>query len=139
MDFKTCITCTLEKAKTSFYKDKTKRDGFKNKCKDCELKTCHAYRKTEMYRTNTLDYQRSERGKLRNKNRVDNKRRSGKQKAHDLLRSSIRNGSIKRKPCEICNSNVSHGHHDDYSKPLEVVWLCPLHHMERHVHLKASA
>jgi hypothetical protein len=30
----------------------------------------------------------------------------------------------------------SQGHHPDYSKPFEVVWLCQLHHSEEHRKLK---
>lgn len=39
---------------------------------------------------------------------------------------------LTRKPCEVCGAVNVHGHHDDYSKPLEVRWLCPRHHSEHH-------
>ncbi len=42
-----------------------------------------------------------------------------------------RRGLLKRKPCEVCGTwdNLER-HHDDYSKPLEVRWLCRTHHLE---------
>jgi len=43
-----------------------------------------------------------------------------------------RRGKITRKPCEVCGSGDSQKHHDDYSKPLEVRWLCRAHHLELH-------
>ena len=41
--------------------------------------------------------------------------------------------------CEVCGSKNVHGHHPDYSKPVEVVWLCPLHHAQLHTKLRADA
>lgn len=56
-----------------------------------------------------------------------------KKAAHQAVQSALRNGSLTKKPCEVCGSEVRiHGHHDDYSKPLDVVWLCHSHHMARH-------
>ena len=34
--------------------------------------------------------------------------------------------------CEKCNKVNAQAHHDDYSKPLNIRWLCPLHHKEEH-------
>ncbi len=53
-------------------------------------------------------------------------------KARYTLRSAVRQGKIKRLPCEVCNKTPTHGHHNDYSKPLEVQWLCKKHHYEKH-------
>lgn len=41
------------------------------------------------------------------------------------------------KSCEICGTEKTDKHHPDITKPLEVVWLCRLHHMERHRKEKA--
>jgi DNA repair exonuclease SbcCD ATPase subunit len=49
------------------------------------------------------------------------------------VKEAIRQGAIKRRPCEVCGKKHSHAHHDDYSKPLDVIWLCPAHHSERHI------
>jgi hypothetical protein len=52
--------------------------------------------------------------------------------AANTLRRAIARGEIQRMPCERCGAPNSHGHHDDYSQPLVVRWLCPLHHAEAH-------
>lgn len=41
-------------------------------------------------------------------------------------------GKVKSKPCEVCKDKNSQGHHRDYSKPFEVIWLCQKHHSQEH-------
>jgi hypothetical protein len=55
-----------------------------------------------------------------------------KQDARDKFHSKVRFGKIKRQPCEICGAPNACGHHDDYSKPYVVRWLCVKHHIEFH-------
>jgi hypothetical protein len=45
---------------------------------------------------------------------------------------ALKKGILKRQPCVICGNEKTHGHHEDYNKPLDVVWLCSLHHRKRH-------
>jgi len=60
------------------------------------------------------------------------KRNPIKQHARNLLQSAIRWGKIIPQPCVKCGEKIVHGHHPDYSKPLDVLWLCRTHHMELH-------
>ena len=55
-----------------------------------------------------------------------------KYKAQTLVNNSLRSGKLIRQPCEVCGDTKVHGHHEDYSKPLDVMWLCHRHHMEVH-------
>jgi len=57
-----------------------------------------------------------------------------------LVEKAIEKGILTRGPCEVCNTqevmsdgrSIVQAHHDDYSKPLEVRWLCQQHHYEWH-------
>ena len=60
------------------------------------------------------------------------KKNPEKWKARQTLRNAIYRKKIIRQPCEVCGDIKSQGHHEDYSKPLEVVWLCQKHHDEKH-------
>lgn len=56
-----------------------------------------------------------------------------KAKAHQIVHKAIRSGKLVRQPCEVCGTTARiHAHHEDYSKPLEVRWLCGFHHRELH-------
>lgn len=35
---------------------------------------------------------------------------------------------IPRQPCEVCGAEPADRHHDDYSRPTEVRFLCEYHH-----------
>jgi hypothetical protein len=55
--------------------------------------------------------------------------------ARRIYEGALRDGTLVRQPCEKCGKSPAHGHHEDYSKPIEVVWLCPFHHVKRHEEL----
>ena len=55
-----------------------------------------------------------------------------KAKCKDLFRYAVKTGRIQKQPCSVCGALKAEGHHSDYSKPLEVIWLCRLHHRKIH-------
>lgn len=55
-----------------------------------------------------------------------------KRRAQKTVENHLKARKIARQPCERCGAEKVHAHHDDYSKPLDVMWLCPKHHKERH-------
>lgn len=55
-----------------------------------------------------------------------------KYKAHKKVQGAVRRGSLVKQPCEKCGDVNVQGHHDDYSKPLVVRWLCVEHHNAWH-------
>jgi hypothetical protein len=59
-------------------------------------------------------------------------------RAHDAVYVALQVGTVcKPSRCENCGRRVwsrnLHAHHEDYSKPLEVEWLCASCHKDRHV------
>lgn len=55
-----------------------------------------------------------------------------KNRARELVHLAVgrkKNGLV-RLPCSKCGNPKSEAHHPDYSKPLEVIWLCRAHHVE---------
>lgn len=65
--------------------------------------------------------------------KIQKERYPEKIKARELVSRAIKSGKLTKQNCVICGDHNSHAHHEDYSKPLEVIWLCKKHHDEKHV------
>jgi len=151
---KTCFKCNRLQPMTEFYAHRFMADGFLNKCKTCtktDVKTYYLqnieyYREYERerailpkrvsariaYAKTPQGLERTNEGKKRWVQRNPEKR-----KAQVAVKNALRNKLLKKMPCEICGSTIRvHGHHEDYSKPLQVIWLCPRHHTDRHKELR---
>lgn len=58
-------------------------------------------------------------------------------RARRILQRAVRAGRVpKPKDCDRCRTETDqlHGHHEDYCKPLDVMWLCPSCHNIIHPH-----
>lgn len=55
-----------------------------------------------------------------------------KGKAAYAVKRALKTGGLSRQPCEVCGSDLVVAHHPDYSKPLDVLWLCHRHHLAWH-------
>jgi len=56
------------------------------------------------------------------------------ERARNRLRKAVERGKLVPQPCEVgidCEGRIE-AHHDDYSRPLDVRWLCQRHHMQLH-------
>jgi len=58
-----------------------------------------------------------------------------KARVHKLVKKALESGVLISEPCEICGLLKVEAHHEDYSKPLDVTWLCRTHHRERHMEI----
>jgi hypothetical protein len=151
MKFKKCISCGEEKILDEYYKHSQMKDGRLNKCKDC------CKQDNRKNRVDNIDYYReydrmrsvnSDRVEARkqyeedHKDQVDRtksewrKRNKDKSRAHRKVAYEIKKGSLSTRPCEICGNDRTEAHHEDYSKPLDIVWLCDTCHKQRHKDLK---
>ena len=52
--------------------------------------------------------------------------------AQAYLNNARRLGICIPQPCAVCHFDPTEGHHTDYRKPEEVVWLCRKHHRRAH-------
>ena len=92
------------------------------------------YCRSEKCKNKDRRYNTSEKGKAyRNKkSKEEANKHPEKYRARYKAASALKSGKIKRAPCEVCGNNKAEMHHDDYSKPLDIRWLCKKHHVEFH-------
>lgn len=124
---KDCHTCkaafgasTLDGLAKFFYRNRTAKDGLTSWCKDCVRERQHGRKRKPEH--------------IKRRNAVIHRSNPIKTKARAKLKYAVSSGKITRpSSCEICNSTEHiHGHHDDYSKPLDVRWVCRKCHLAIH-------
>lgn len=137
---KECFKCKSIKPLTEFYKHSKMADGHLNKCKECTKNDVYKHRNENIEKVRAYDRARGkipERIKANTEVnrawRAEDKRR---QLAHNAVAKAIRNGILVRLPCIRCGETKSLAHHEDYDKPLDVMWLCQPCHKQRHKELR---
>ena len=139
---KECFKCKIVKPLENFYKHPRMADGHVNKCKECNKNDVTTNRNKNLEKVRAYDRERSkipERIKAQVEvTRAWRAEDSRRQVAHAAVAKAIRNGLLVRMSCIRCEKEKSEAHHEDYDKPLEVMWLCSPCHKQRHKELKAE-
>lgn len=127
---KICTKCGHTKNMSEFYKDQRHLDGLQSHCKKCFSHKRKVYQNTEKgkkaHRKGDIKYRRTKKGK------EANRKASKRQRLKRPEKIKARNAAnyLTKCPCEVCGKIEVEAHHDDYSKPLDVRWLCKKHHTE---------
>ena len=107
-------------------------DGHLNKCKECAKKdvTDRYYAEFDKIREyEKRRFQTKERKRYAvNCLREYRQKHPEKARAWSMVGRAVRNGTLIRQPCEVCGEAKVQAHHEDYSKPIDVRWLCFKHH-----------
>lgn len=56
--------------------------------------------------------------------------------ARELVSREIKAGRMRRQSCAACGDVRADAHHEDYDKPLDVIFLCASHHQKRHSEIR---
>ena len=133
---KTCFKCGIVKSLDEFYAHPAMTDGRLGKCKKCTMADALANRLKNIDRVREYDRQRAKAPDRKAKGVAINKawRAADKRRpqAHRAVAYAIKCGRLEKAPCVRCGSIKSLAHHEDYDKPLDVVWLCQPCHKARH-------
>jgi len=152
--YKRCKKCELDKPVGEYYRHKRSPDGLEYRCKACSRQASREWNRKnpERHKENLLRWTAANVERKRELRRQSYKRHSAPyierakaQKEHEpekyraryTLTNAVREGRIaKPSNCEDCGAALLkrriHGHHPDYSKPLDVEWLCARCHATRH-------
>ena len=137
MSFKACFKCGVTKPLSEFYAHPLTSDGLLGKCKECTKADSMANRYANIDRVREYDRYRAKlpdrKEKVAEYQRRGREKNPGKDRARRMLNYHLRAGNITRQPCEVCGSiDGIEAHHDDYSRPLNIRWLCFRHHRMEH-------
>lgn len=146
-----CKVCGLDKATSEFYSTN------KSKCKDCLRIIANNYRLEHLDKVRQYDRNRpnkSERTKkskeYKDRMRIENPEKfdrifhgsrknyrakfKEKQIAVGRVNYALKTGKLIRPAnCSVCGVECKpHAHHSDYSKPLDIVWVCIKCHVAIH-------
>ena len=137
---KECFKCKTIKPLSEFYKHSAMGDGHLNKCKECTKNDATTHRNKNLEKIRAYDKARSKephRAKLALEvNRAWRAEDTRRAKAHGAVAKAIRKGLLVPSPCIRCGEKKSLAHHEDYDKPLDVMWLCQPCHKQRHKEMK---
>lgn len=151
MSTKRCSACKQVLDTTLFSRKAGTVDGLQYVCKSCfsKLRKKRSLEKAEHVRalasasyvrnheTRKLArkiYRSSARGKEVTAKSIRRARElyPEKARAREVVRYALVTGDLIKEPCSVCGDVKSEAHHEDYTKPLDVVWFCRYHHMEHH-------
>ena len=167
MKTKKCFKCFRELTLDEFYRHPAMDDGDLNKCKECSKSDTKKHRALHIEHFKAYDRDRFQNDPERRALQIEQMKRwaqNNKQKylgmpkqwqarnpekreCHIAIQLAIASGAIvKSKSCQDCGATDVriHGHHPDYNKPLDVIWLCVpcharLHRLEREVLRKQAS
>lgn len=133
---KTCKGCGEDKPLTEFHKNTYR-------CKLCERARYAAYRLANLERLRAYDRDRSaepERMSMTASLSLAYKmNHPDRAAATSAVARALRSGELVKWPvCAVpdCECTSVQAHHPDYSRPLDVIWLCAPHH--KHLHVMAK-
>lgn len=159
METKACRKCGIEKDLSEFHKDSNTKDGLAYACKHCRCKYQREYQSQhrehyrrlfakhrldhpEQYKWYREEYTKTTQYRIMHSQKAQEYKKSHREaiKAHNKVTKAIISGKLVRPGfCSQCNSTGKiEAHHPDYSKPLEVVFLCVKCHMEEHKRLRSQ-
>jgi hypothetical protein len=148
MKHKKCNRCGEWKLCAEFHKRSDRPNGLQPKCKACQKAINYKWRAANPEQTRDLrrssysaighvtkrvyDSTPDARAKHRENARQYRARNPEKVRAHNAVRHAVKMGRLQRTGCAVCGAGNAHAHHHDYTKPLDVIWLCKTHHADEH-------
>lgn len=132
-----CTKCLVSKPPVDFYAHPNGAHGKMSKCKECHKAGVRTNRAANRERYSAFDRARTQTPERKASSSKHQKARRArcpeKFKARSAVSNALRDRRLKRGACEVCGSLRVQAHHADYSKPLDVRWLCfKCHREEEH-------
>lgn len=130
---KRCCRCGVEKPADQFGRFSRHVDGLESRCKACRIEAQREWRERNRPRVRELNHRWYEKNREELRARADRWKAENPdaKRAHSKVQKAMQSGKLVRpEACQSCGEPCRpDAHHEDYMKPLVVVWLCaPCHH-----------
>jgi hypothetical protein len=134
---KRCSRCGETKPREQFRLNATSHDGLQSYCKPCQIENNRIWRERNPKVGARAKLTTAEQRAVKERFWQNN---PGSRSAHRSLYKAVRSGRVLRpENCEKCGkAGRLHAHHEDYSRPLDVHWLCVTCHRRLHAGLPIS-
>lgn len=125
-----CGRCQRTMPVDRFWRDRDKRSGYKSHCKEC----CDAVRDPVKHAQKQARYAQRHPDRIAKRAVIKRRQTPEKHQARTAVSRAIGAGILIRPDaCERCHSAVTvEAHHEDYTRVLDVVWLCQRCHLNIH-------
>lgn len=150
-----CKKCGCTKPLDQFTVDSRKKFGRLHTCREChqayvrewsrkpvikQRKRAYTVANRERQRVACARYRKKHPDRIKKTMEGWKQRNPERNRARWAVNNAVRDKRLKKGPCEKCGTTVKvDGHHDDYSKPLVVRWLCHTCHLsEEHSGAKSK-
>lgn len=129
-----CYLCNQVRDAIYFYRDRSHISGHRRACKDCERLQYRRRRELNLsaFRAKDARFYKRHKDEIAAKRAAYYAKFGLRQRARSKVAYALLRGDLTRNPCEVCGAKKTDAHHDDYSKPLDVRWLCRKHHLRSH-------
>lgn len=141
---KTCPACKTEQPLENYYRNKASWDGLQVYCRRCVYEKYleltrdpkRLAKRRAQKRAESKSFYKKHREACRASSHASYVRYPYKVRARSKVYLAIRSGTlVKPKTCSCCYRTTPpkklHGHHNNYSRPLDVEWLCTGCHGDR--------
>ena len=137
---KACWDCGEEKPVLEFHRRTGRGDGYNDQCKQCRSRAQKSWTPEQRMRAYAVTARVRGKPEVKEAVRVYMKEYQrkpevrAKYKARNAVATAIRNGSMVRPmECSSCGATEKlQAHHSDYSRPLDVTWVCRSCHSKHH-------
>jgi len=158
MENKKCTRCHKIKSLNNFNKRKGSKDGHRSDCQTCQRRINLEYYYKNHAKCKLVSRRYNENNKDKKKKFRDSYKKKfpekvkaimsiatkkwadknpEKRKAYSEVYCAMKCGKIIKESCSKCGGNNDvMAHHEDYTKPLEILWLCRLCHIVEHKRLR---